>query len=80
MKEKHPDNEAQCIYCMTNQPHPRLARGEVYTCGYKPYRCEVRMMWGVNSRVDGVDGFGREIERVSLIGVFVLVVLHVYIM
>ena len=41
MKEKHPDNETQCIYCIANQPHPRLARGEVYTCGYKPYRCDV---------------------------------------
>ena len=41
MKEKHPDNDTQCIYCITNQPHPRLSRGEVYTCGYKPYRCEV---------------------------------------
>ena len=41
MKEKHPDTESTCIYCLTNQPHPRLARGETYTCGYKPYRCEV---------------------------------------
>ena len=41
MKEKHPDNETSCIYCITSQPHPRLARGETYTCGYKPYRCEV---------------------------------------
>lgn len=41
MKEKHPENEMTCLYCVTNQPHPRLARGETYTCGYKPYRCEV---------------------------------------
>ncbi|XP_054164441.1 zinc finger homeobox protein 4-like isoform X2 [Oppia nitens] len=41
MKEKHPENEMNCIYCLANQPHPRLARGETYTCGYKPYRCEV---------------------------------------
>ncbi|XP_040567512.2 zinc finger homeobox protein 4-like [Lepeophtheirus salmonis] len=41
MKEKHPDNETTCIYCITGQQHPRLARGETYTCGYKPYRCEV---------------------------------------
>ncbi len=41
MKEKHPESETQCIYCLANQPHPRLARGEVYTCGYKPYRCDV---------------------------------------
>ncbi|KAK2725859.1 zinc finger homeobox protein 3-like isoform X2 [Artemia franciscana] len=41
MKEKHPENETSCVYCLTNQPHPRLARGETYTCGYKPYRCEV---------------------------------------
>lgn len=25
----------------TGQQHPRLARGESYTCGYKPYRCEI---------------------------------------
>jgi AT-binding transcription factor 1 len=41
MKEKHPENETSCIYCIAGQPHPRLARGETYTCGYKPYRCEV---------------------------------------
>nr|XP_014350257.1 PREDICTED: zinc finger homeobox protein 2 [Latimeria chalumnae] len=41
MKEKHPDNTSHCIYCNNGQPHPRLARGESYTCGYKPYRCEV---------------------------------------
>ena len=38
MKEKHPENDATCIYCITGQQHPRLARGETYTCGYKPYR------------------------------------------
>ena len=41
MKEKHPDSENSCVYCITGQQHPRLARGETYTCGYKPYRCEV---------------------------------------
>lgn len=41
MKEKHPDSETSCVYCITNQAHPRLARGETYTCGYKPYRCDV---------------------------------------
>ncbi|XP_059469540.1 zinc finger homeobox protein 4 isoform X2 [Neocloeon triangulifer] len=41
MKEKHPESETSCIYCIAGQPHPRLARGETYTCGYKPYRCEV---------------------------------------
>lgn len=41
MKEKHPESETSCLYCLTGQPHPRLARGETYTCGYKPYRCEV---------------------------------------
>ena len=30
-----------CIYCITNQEHPRLAQGESYTCEYKPFRCEV---------------------------------------
>jgi AT-binding transcription factor 1 len=41
MKEKHPESENSCVYCITGQQHPRLARGETYTCGYKPYRCEV---------------------------------------
>jgi AT-binding transcription factor 1 len=41
MKEKHPESETTCIYCITGQQHPRLARGETYTCGYKPYRCEI---------------------------------------
>uniref|UniRef100_A0A0N5ASP5 C2H2-type domain-containing protein n=1 Tax=Syphacia muris TaxID=451379 RepID=A0A0N5ASP5_9BILA len=30
-----------CIYCLQGRPHPRLARGETYSCGYKPYRCEL---------------------------------------
>ncbi|KAM8891998.1 zinc finger homeobox protein 3-like isoform 2-T2 [Spinachia spinachia] len=30
-----------CAYCTSGKPHPRLARGETYACGYKPYRCEV---------------------------------------
>lgn len=41
MREKHPDAEAQCVYCVSGQAHPRLARGESYSCGYKPFRCEV---------------------------------------
>lgn len=41
MREKHPDGDATCVYCAGGGPHPRLARGESYTCGYKPYRCEV---------------------------------------
>lgn len=41
MREKHPETDAQCVYCIGGQPHPRLARGEAYTCGYKPYRCDV---------------------------------------
>ena len=41
MKEKHPEGDQQCMYCLSNQSHPRLARGESYSCGYKPYRCEV---------------------------------------
>ncbi|VDN50249.1 unnamed protein product [Dracunculus medinensis] len=31
----------KCIYCLQSRPHPRLARGENYSCGYKPYRCEI---------------------------------------
>lgn len=42
MKEKHPDSGGSCVYCSSGQSHPRLARGESYTCGYKPFRCEVR--------------------------------------
>ncbi|XP_028307221.1 zinc finger homeobox protein 3-like isoform X2 [Gouania willdenowi] len=30
-----------CTYCSSGKLHPRLARGETYACGYKPYRCEV---------------------------------------
>lgn len=41
MKEKHPEGDQKCMYCLTNQTHPRLARGESYSCGYKPYRCDV---------------------------------------
>ncbi|KAM9480639.1 zinc finger homeobox protein 3 [Clarias gariepinus] len=42
MKEKHPDSDdGQCPYCASGQNHPRLARGETYTCGYKPFRCQV---------------------------------------
>nr|XP_006824984.1 PREDICTED: LOW QUALITY PROTEIN: zinc finger homeobox protein 3-like [Saccoglossus kowalevskii] len=41
MKEKHPEAETKCVYCHSNQSHPRLARGETYTCGYKPFRCEI---------------------------------------
>ncbi|XP_057203465.1 zinc finger homeobox protein 3 isoform X2 [Triplophysa rosa] len=41
MKEKHPDSGGSCGYCSSGQSHPRLARGESYTCGYKPFRCEV---------------------------------------
>ncbi|KAL6468995.1 hypothetical protein MHYP_G00225190 [Metynnis hypsauchen] len=41
MKEKHPDSGSSCVYCSSGQSHPRLARGESYTCGYKPFRCEV---------------------------------------
>lgn len=42
MKEKHPETESgQCSYCTNGQSHPRLARGETYSCGYKPFRCQV---------------------------------------
>lgn len=41
MREKHPDGESACAFCLAGQQHPRLARGESYTCGYKPYRCEI---------------------------------------
>ncbi|KAH8376051.1 hypothetical protein KR093_011343, partial [Drosophila rubida] len=41
MREKHPDGESACGYCLAGQQHPRLARGESYSCGYKPYRCEI---------------------------------------
>jgi hypothetical protein len=54
MKEKHPvgngvdaavssshDGETNCSYCLSNSVHPRLARGEQYPCGFKPYRCDL---------------------------------------
>uniref|UniRef100_A0A670ZA36 Zinc finger homeobox protein 3 n=1 Tax=Pseudonaja textilis TaxID=8673 RepID=A0A670ZA36_PSETE len=41
MKEKHPEPGGACAFCQSGQLHPRLARGESYTCGYKPFRCEV---------------------------------------
>jgi hypothetical protein len=28
MKEKHSESEVNCLYCLQNQPHPKLARGE----------------------------------------------------
>lgn len=41
MREKHPESNSHCSYCSTGGAHPRLARGESYNCGYKPYRCDV---------------------------------------
>uniref|UniRef100_A0A8R1IZ57 C2H2-type domain-containing protein n=1 Tax=Caenorhabditis japonica TaxID=281687 RepID=A0A8R1IZ57_CAEJA len=41
MKEKHNDVDVKCAYCVENRPHPKLARGETYSCGYKPYRCDL---------------------------------------
>jgi AT-binding transcription factor 1 len=41
MKEKHADSEISCTYCQQNRAHPKLARGETYGCGYKPYRCDI---------------------------------------
>ena len=42
MREKHPDaDSSHCVYCATKREHPRLSRGENYSCGYKPYRCEI---------------------------------------
>ena len=41
MREKHPESNSHCSYCTAGGAHPRLARGESYNCGYKPYRCEV---------------------------------------
>lgn len=38
--ESGPDSK-NCIYCLAKVVHPRLGRGESYTCGYKPYRCEI---------------------------------------
>lgn len=29
------------VFDVSGAAHPRLARGESYTCGYKPYRCEI---------------------------------------
>ncbi|XP_045048090.2 zinc finger homeobox protein 2 isoform X2 [Desmodus rotundus] len=41
MREKHPESNSHCSYCSAGGAHPRLARGESYNCGYKPYRCDI---------------------------------------
>ncbi|XP_076808236.1 zinc finger homeobox protein 4-like isoform X2 [Clavelina lepadiformis] len=41
MKEKHLEETSDCAYCNAGQPHPRLSRGESYSCGYKPFKCSV---------------------------------------
>ncbi|XP_070617719.1 zinc finger homeobox protein 3-like [Erythrolamprus reginae] len=41
MKEKHPEPGGACAFCQAGQLHPRLARGESYTCGFKPFRCQL---------------------------------------
>ncbi|CAB3408292.1 unnamed protein product [Caenorhabditis bovis] len=41
MKDKHSDADVKCVYCADNLQHPKLARGETYSCGYKPYRCDL---------------------------------------
>ncbi|KAG7455432.1 hypothetical protein MATL_G00256680, partial [Megalops atlanticus] len=41
LKKSPPSLGGSCPYCETGHPHPRLARGESYACGYKPFRCEV---------------------------------------
>lgn len=33
--------KVNCVYCAESQLHPKLARGESYSCGYKPYRCDL---------------------------------------
>lgn len=47
-REKHNDLVAgedlsvarkTCPYCRNNSPHPRLAKGEVYPCGFAAYHC-----------------------------------------
>jgi hypothetical protein len=35
------EGEINCSYCLSNNVHPRLARGEQYPCGFKPYRCDL---------------------------------------
>ena len=41
MKEKHSESTNNCEFCANNEPHPKLSRGESYSCGYKPFKCEV---------------------------------------
>jgi len=42
VQQQHAQSSARCPYCTGGAgPHPRLARGESYPCGYKPYRCDV---------------------------------------
>eukprot|EP00061_Rhincodon_typus_P002353 g17311.t1 len=42
MRQKHPGvGGADCAHCQEGRPHPRLARGQNYTCGYRPFSCRV---------------------------------------
>ncbi|GCC45631.1 hypothetical protein chiPu_0029627, partial [Chiloscyllium punctatum] len=42
VREKHPGvGGAACAHCREGRPHPRLARGQNYTCGYRPFSCRV---------------------------------------
>ena len=69
MKEKHQigtncdgnshnsnENETNCSYCLSNSVHPRLARGEQYPCGFKPYRCDLCLY---STTTKGKHGFRR---------------------
>ena len=40
LREKHPEGGSACGFCLSGQPHPRLSRGEMHDCGYKPYHCD----------------------------------------
>ncbi|XP_059499919.1 zinc finger homeobox protein 3-like [Stegostoma tigrinum] len=42
MRQKHPGvGTAACTHCQEGGPHPRLARGQNYSCGYRPFTCRV---------------------------------------
>lgn len=34
MKEKHAEADVKCAFCADNRSHPKLARGETYSCGF----------------------------------------------
>ncbi|XP_051882935.1 zinc finger homeobox protein 2-like [Pristis pectinata] len=40
IRDKHRGGvEVSCPHCQAGRPHPRLSRGQAYSCGYRPFCC-----------------------------------------